>query len=177
MSLERFYAQLHQLPLTYKVQHVFLADEVFLIWVNSPLPNDLSWWFKAGCPGSSTTSISYPFLAIWKLMKLRFKMQKVLKSLYRKKRKKLINANVIFLHLACDYSYFIEGIIVFIMIDQIKKLLKDGLKSSPETCYTENKWISRKNQNRLYFLHRIDIFNDLLLIHLYFRIPLTVPLS
>ena len=97
-------------------------------------------------------------------MKLRFKMQKVLKSLYRKKRKKLINANVIFLHLACDYSYFIEGIIVFIMIDHINELPEDGLKSSPETSrYTENKWISRKNQNKLYFLHLIDILNDLLL--------------
>ena len=63
------------------------------------------------------------------------------------------------------------------MIDQINELAKDGLKSSPETCYTENKWISQKNQNRLYFLHRIDILNDLLLIQLYFRIPLTVPLS
>ena len=65
------------------------------------------------------------------------------------------------------------------MIDQINELPEDGLKSSPETlCYTENKWISgEKNQNKLYFLHRIDILNDLLLIHLYFRIPLTVPLS
>ena len=40
------------------------------------------------------------------------------------------------------------------MIDQINKLPEDGLKSSPETSrYTENKWISRKNQNELYFLH------------------------
>ena len=30
--------------------------------------------------------------------------------------------------------------------------------------YTENKWISQKNQNELYFLHLIDILNDLLLI-------------
>ena len=43
------------------------------------------------------------------------------------------------------------------MIDQINKLPKDGLKSSPETSrYTENKWISRKNQNKLYFLHLIE---------------------
>ena len=35
------------------------------------------------------------------------------------------------------------------MIDQINELPEDGLKSSPETSrYTENKWISRKNQNR-----------------------------
>ena len=40
------------------------------------------------------------------------------------------------------------------MIDQINELPEDGLKSSPETSrYTENKWISRKNQNELYFLH------------------------
>ena len=51
------------------------------------------------------------------------------------------------------------------MIDQINELPEDGLKSSPETSrYTENKWISRKNQNKLYFLHLIDILNDLLLI-------------
>ena len=50
------------------------------------------------------------------------------------------------------------------MIDQINELHEDGLKSSPETSrYTENKWISRKNQNNLYFLHLIDIWNDLLL--------------
>ena len=56
------------------------------------------------------------------------------------------------------------GIIVFIMIDQINELPEDGLKSSPETLrYSENKWISRKNQNKLYFLHLIDILNDLLL--------------
>ena len=53
------------------------------------------------------------------------------------------------------------------MIDQIDELPEDGLKSSPETSrYTENKWISRKNQNELYFLHLIDILNDLLLIFL-----------
>ena len=47
------------------------------------------------------------------------------------------------------------------MIDQINELPEDGLKSSPETlCFTENKWISRKkNQNKLYFLHLIDILN------------------
>ena len=51
------------------------------------------------------------------------------------------------------------------MIDQINELPEDGLKSSPETSrYTENKWISRKNQNKLYFLHLIDILSDLLLI-------------
>ena len=50
------------------------------------------------------------------------------------------------------------------MIDQINELPEDELKSSPETSrYTENKWISRKNQNKLYFLHLIDILNDLLL--------------
>ena len=48
------------------------------------------------------------------------------------------------------------------MIDQINELPEE--KSSPETSrYTENKWISRKNQNKLYFLHLIDILNDLLL--------------
>ena len=47
-----------------------------------------------------------------------------------------------------------QGIIVFIMIDQINELPEVGLKSSPETLhFTENKWISRKNQNKLYFLH------------------------
>ena len=47
------------------------------------------------------------------------------------------------------------------MIDQINELPEDGLKSSPETLrFTENKWISRKkNQNKLYFLHLIDILN------------------
>ena len=50
------------------------------------------------------------------------------------------------------------------MIDQINELPEDGLKSSPETSrFTENKWISRKNQNKWYFLHLIDILNDLLL--------------
>ena len=63
---------------------------------------------------------------------------------------------LLFLHLACDYSYFIEGIVVFIMIDQIKKLPEDGLKSSPKMlCYTEKKWISQNYQNKLYFLHLI----------------------
>ena len=43
------------------------------------------------------------------------------------------------------------------MIDQINELPEDGLKSSPETsCFTENKWINRENQNKLYFLHLID---------------------
>ena len=43
------------------------------------------------------------------------------------------------------------------MIDQIIELPEHGLKSSPETShYTENKWISRKNQNKVYFLHLID---------------------
>ena len=38
------------------------------------------------------------------------------------------------------------------MTDQINELPEDKLKSSPETSrYTENKWISRKNQNKLYF--------------------------
>ena len=42
------------------------------------------------------------------------------------------------------------------MIDQINELPEDGLKSLPETSrFTENKWISRKNQNKLYFLHLI----------------------
>ena len=50
------------------------------------------------------------------------------------------------------------------MIDQINELLEDGLKCSRETSrFTENKWISRKNQNKLYFLHLINILNDLLL--------------
>ena len=44
------------------------------------------------------------------------------------------------------------------MINQINELPEDGLKSSPETLhFTENKWISRKNQNKLYFLHVIEI--------------------
>ena len=48
--------------------------------------------------------------------------------------------------------------------DQINELPEDGLKSSPETSrYTENKWISQKNQNNLFFLHLIDILNDLLM--------------
>ena len=51
------------------------------------------------------------------------------------------------------------------MIGQINELPEDGLNSSPETSrYTKKKWISRKNQNKLYFLHLIDILNDLLLI-------------
>ena len=50
------------------------------------------------------------------------------------------------------------------MVDQINELPEDELKPSPETSrYTDNKWISRKNQNKLYFLHLIDILNDLLL--------------
>ena len=48
------------------------------------------------------------------------------------------------------------------MIDRINELPEDGLKSSPETSrFTENKWISRKNENKLYFLHLINILNDL----------------
>ena len=48
------------------------------------------------------------------------------------------------------------------MIDQVNELLEDGLKSLPKTLrYTENKWICQKNQNKLHFLHLIDI----LLIH------------
>ena len=44
------------------------------------------------------------------------------------------------------------------MIDQINELPEDGLKSSPETLrFTENKWISRKNQTKLYFLHLNNI--------------------
>ena len=40
-----------------------------------------------------------------------------------------------------------------LLVDQINELHEDGLKSSPETSrYTESKWISRKNQNKLYFL-------------------------
>ena len=43
------------------------------------------------------------------------------------------------------------------MIDQINEWPEDGLKSSPEMShFTENKWISQKNQNK-YFLHLIDI--------------------
>ena len=50
-----------------------------------------------------------------------------------------------------------QGIIVFIMVDQINDLPEDELKSLPETSrYTENKWICRKNQNELYFLHHND---------------------
>ena len=57
------------------------------------------------------------------------------------------------------------------MVDQIKELPEDGLKSSPETSrYTENKWISRKNRSELYFLHLINILNDLLLIRLSIRL-------
>ena len=48
------------------------------------------------------------------------------------------------------------------MIDQINKLPEDGLKCWPETSgYIENKWINQKNQNKLHFLHLIDILNDL----------------
>ena len=66
---------------------------------------------------------------------------------------------LLFLHLACDYSYFIEGIIVFVMTDQINEKPEDGRKSLPETSRcTENKWISQKNQNKLYFLHLINAY-------------------
>ena len=45
------------------------------------------------------------------------------------------------------------------MIDQINELPQDGLNCSPQTSrYTENKWISRKSQNKLYFLHLIDVW-------------------
>ena len=51
------------------------------------------------------------------------------------------------------------------MIDQINELPEDELKFSSETShYTENKLISWKNQDKLYFLHLTDILNDLLLI-------------
>ena len=47
------------------------------------------------------------------------------------------------------------------MIDQINQLPENGLKSLPETShFTENKWISRKNQSKLYFLHLIDILSN-----------------
>ena len=56
------------------------------------------------------------------------------------------------------------------MIDQINEVPEDGLKSSPEMSrYIENKWISRKNQNKLYFLHLIDILNDIFII-LFFKL-------
>ena len=43
------------------------------------------------------------------------------------------------------------------MLDQINELPEHGLKSSPETLrYPENKRTSRKNQNKLYFLHLIN---------------------
>ena len=43
------------------------------------------------------------------------------------------------------------------MINQINELPEDGLKGSPETSrFRENKWISRNNQNKLYFLHLIN---------------------
>ena len=44
--------------------------------------------------------------------------------------------------------------------------LKMGRSLCPKrrARYTENKWISQKNQNELYFLQLIDILNDLLLI-------------
>ena len=51
------------------------------------------------------------------------------------------------------------------MIDQINELPEYWLMSLPETLrYIENKWISQKDQNKLYFLHLIDILNNLLLI-------------
>ena len=51
------------------------------------------------------------------------------------------------------------------MIDQINELPEYWLMSLPEMLrYTENKWISQKDQNKLYFLHLIDILNNLLLI-------------
>ena len=47
---------------------------------------------------------------------------------------------------------------MFIMIDQINELPEDGLKSASETSgFTENQWINRKNQNKLYFLHLINM--------------------
>ena len=64
------------------------------------------------------------------------------------------------------------------MIDQINELPEYELKSSPETSrYTENKWISRKNQNELYFLHLIDILNDLLLMRISSRSVSEKPVS
>ena len=57
------------------------------------------------------------------------------------------------------------------MIDQINELPEDGLKSSPKMLrYKENKWISQKNQNKLYFLQLIYILNDLPLIRQHFII-------
>ena len=42
------------------------------------------------------------------------------------------------------------------MIDQINKLLEDGLKSSPETSrYVENTWISQKIKIKLYFSYTL----------------------
>ena len=32
-----------------------------------------------------------------------------------------------------------------------------GWSLCPKRRYTENKWIRRKNQNKLYFLHFIDV--------------------
>ena len=57
------------------------------------------------------------------------------------------------------------------MIDQINELPEDGLKSSPKMLrYKENKWISQKNQNKLYFLQLIYILNGLPLIRQHFII-------
>ena len=48
------------------------------------------------------------------------------------------------------------------MIDQINELPEDGLKFSPKTLrYIENKWISQKNSNKLYFLHLIIVNGEL----------------
>ena len=55
------------------------------------------------------------------------------------------------------------------MIVQINELPEDGLKSSPDIQKING--MVKKNQNELYFLHLIDILNDLLLIpQLIFRL-------
>ena len=69
---------------------------------------------------------------------------KITKAIFQIKNYQFL---LLFLYLACDYSYLLQGIIVFIMIDQINEMHEDGLKSPPETSrFTENKWISRKSK-------------------------------
>ena len=72
----------------------------------------------------------------------------------------LISFFCFFLHLACDYSYFIQSIILLYYGWSDERT--DWRKSSPETShYIENTWFSQKLKLSCTYLHLIDILNDL----------------
>ena len=61
--------------------------------------------------------------------------------------------------------FFFDKSIYFLYSATFRTKTSAHLQASPEKSrYTENKWICRKKNHKLYFLHLVDILNDLLLI-------------